>query len=158
MPITPPTNAKAGHGATVAMELDPAGMQGIFTVIAEQGMDLTWPDVSRPVTDVTIHTRNIDSSVLGVPTRGPMSFGCNFVFNDQTHDHLTGVYAKFWANTMTGWRMRGPGGSASTDEWICSGQVEKIGKKDPVRTGVRSMDVTVRMSGPQIIDGVTFGT
>jgi hypothetical protein len=151
------TQAVAGHGALIAMEQDPAGAQGTFTTIAELNGDITWPELSRGESEVTPHQDNIDSWVLGILRRGPLTFGVNFIFDDATHDHLSGLYEAISINETRGFRLRGPGGSADTDEWILSGQVQAITQTAPVREGGRTCDVTIRASGPMIIDGVSYG-
>src|SRR5258706_8288974 len=112
--------AVAGHGATIAIEKVGAP-SGTFTSVAELNGNIQKPAISRPNTDVTAHGDTIDYHVLGVPTRAPLSFSINYVFNNGTHDHLTGMQALFWANTVFGLRMRGPAGSSGVDEWIMSG-------------------------------------
>ena len=152
------TRATAGHGATIAMELNPTMSPGVFTIIAELNGDIKWPAVNRKETEVTPHQDTIDSYVLGVLSRDALTFGCNFIFDDPTHDQTTGVYAAIRDNETRGFRLRGPNGTAGQDEWITSGQVQNIQHTDPVRTGVRTLDVTVRLSGPMIVDGVVYGT
>lgn len=148
------TLAVAGHGALIAMETAP----GVFVTIAELNGDITWPELSRGETEVTPHQDAIDSWVLGIIRRGALTFGVNFIFNGATHDHLTGLYSHIKANDFLGFRLRGPGGTTATDEWIMSGSVQAITQVAPVREGARTCDVTIRMSGPMIIDGVAFGT
>ncbi len=150
-------NAAAGHGATIAMELDPTSAQGTFTTIAELNGDIGWPGLSRPETDTTIHQEDIDSYVLGVLQRDPLTVSVNWIFDDNTHDHATGLVKAIIDNELRGFRVRGPGGSADSDEWIMSGRVQQVSRTDPVREGVRTSEVTIRMSGPMIIDGVTVG-
>jgi len=150
--------AQAGHGALIAIELDPSGSQGVFTTVAELNGDITWPELNRPETETTPHQDDIDDYVLGRLGRGALTFGVNFIFNDQTHDHLTGLYKKIIDNEFFGLRLRGPGGSANTDEWICSGQVQAITQVSPVREGARTCEVTVRLRKQQKIDGVAVGT
>lgn len=151
------TDAIAGHGATIAMELDPTGSAGAFTVIAELNGDISPPALSRNAEEVTPHQDNIDSHVLGVLRREPLTFSVNFIFDDQTHDHLTGLINAIKTNEVRGWRIRGPGGSADTDEWISSGQVSNFAEVNPVRDGARTAEVSVVMSGPAIKDGVAYG-
>lgn len=151
------TQAVAGHGTIIAMELDPTGSPGAFTDIAELNGDITWPELTRGETEVTPHQDNIDSYVLGVMRRGALSLSVNFIFDDNTHDHLTGLYAAMAANETRGFRIRGPGGTTNTDEWILSGAVQGITQTAPVREGARTSDVTIRMSGPMKIDGVEYG-
>lgn len=153
------TEAIAGHGATIAMELDPTGSPGVFTTMAELNGDITFPELSRGETDVTPHQDHIDSWVLGILRRGPLTGGVNYIFDDETHDHLTGMIAAIKDNERRGFRIRGPGGTTNTDEWIASGQFQQVGPiTNPVREGARTANFTVRLSGPMIIDGVAFGT
>jgi hypothetical protein len=151
------TQAVAGHGALIAVEQDPTGSPGVFTTIGELNGDITWPELSRGETEVTPHQDNIDSWVLGILRRGPLSFSVNWIYDEATHDHLTGLINAISENEVRGFRLRGPGGAADTDEWIASGQVQAITQTAPVREGARTSDCTVRFSGPMIIDGVAFG-
>lgn len=150
--------AQAGHGTTIAIELDPVGSQGDFTVVAELNGDIQWPELNRPSTETTPHQDDIDDHVLGRLGRGPLTFSVNFVYNDGTHDHLTGLIKKMTDNVMFGIRLRGPGGSANTDEWICSGQIESFSETSPVREGARTAEVTIRLRKQMKIDGVLIGT
>lgn len=151
------TKAVAGHGATIAIELLPAGSPGVFTVIAELNGDITWPGLSRSMTEVTPHQDDIDSYVAGRLGRESLSFSTNYIFNDTTHDHLTGLQKKIISNELFGVRLRGPGGTANTDEVIASGRVESIGHVDPVREGARTADVSIKLTKGQKIDGVQVG-
>lgn len=151
------TRAVAGHGATIAMELDPTGSPGVFSTIAELNGDISPPALSRGESEVTPHQDNIDSWVLGILRRDALTFSVNFIFDDETHDHLTGLHRAIVTNETRGFRFRGPGGLADTDEWIMSGQVQNIQQVNPVREGARTCDVSVRMSGPMKIDGVAYG-
>lgn len=150
--------AVAGHGATIAIELDPVVSPGVFTVVAELNGDIQWPGLQRPETEVTPHQDTIDSYVLGRLGREALTFSTNYVFDDSTHDHLTGLQAKIIDNELFGVRILGPNGSANTDEVICSGQVQAITHVDPVREGARTAQVTIRLSKAQKIDGVLVGT
>lgn len=152
------TQAVAGHGALIAMEMDPEGAPGIFTTIAELNADIEWPELSRGETEVTPHQDSIDSWVLGILRRGALQAGVNFIFDNATHDHLTGLYSMIKTNETRGFRLRGPGGTTNTDEWICSGQLQAITQTAPVREGARTCSITIRLSGPMIIDGVAYGT
>ena len=152
-----PTLATAGHGASIGMELDPTGSPGTFTAIAELNGDIQWPGLGRGEAEATGHDHNIDYWVSGSLRREPFTFSMNFVYNHGTHDHLTGLHDAVISNETRGFRLRGPGGTDDTDEWICSGFVTNIQQTSPVREGVRTADVTIRMTGPQIIDGVEYG-
>ena len=153
------SGAIAGHGATIAMELDPTGSPGTFTVIADLNGDIVQPELSRPEEEVTPHDDTIDSWVSGGLTRGPLTFGVNYRFAHGTHDHLTGFIDAIILNETRGFRLRGPAGTVDTDEWIMSGKVQNVGPiTNPVRSGARQGTITVRFSGPMIIDGITVGT
>lgn len=148
------TNPEAGHGTLIAVQLTPGGA---FTNIAELGQDIKWPALSRGEVETTSHQNRIDRWNLGVMRRGPLTFGVNYIFDNNTHGFSTGLYGMIEDNLLRGFRLRGPTGTTGVDEWIASGQVQNIEQTAPVREGVRSCDVTVRLSGPMIIDGVEFG-
>jgi len=152
------SNAQAGHGATIAMEQDPTGSPGVFTVVAELNGDITFPGLMRGETEHTPHQDTIDSWNLGVLRRDPLQFSVNFIYDNATHDHATGLIKAMIDNETRGFRIRGPGGTANTDEWILSGAVQQFTETAPVREGTRSAEVSIRMSGPMIIDGTTVGT
>lgn len=151
------SQAKAGHGTLIAMETDPTGSPGVFTTIAELNGDITPPSLERPETEVTTHQDTIDQWIMGRLGRGPVTFGINFIFDDNTHDHQTGLQSMIINNTIFGLRFRGPGGTANTDEIIASGQVQNMVMTNPVRQGARTAQVTVRLSKGQIIDGTAVG-
>jgi hypothetical protein len=152
------SQAVAGHGALIAIELDPTGAPGSFTTVAELNGDISWPELNRPETEVTTHQDDIDQWILGRLGRGALTFSVNFIFDDTTHDHLTGLQQKIIDNEIFGVRMRGPGGTTDTDEWISSGQVQAIKQVSPVREGARTADVTIRLSKRQKVDGVFVGS
>ena len=117
------SNAVAGHGAVVAMEKDPSGAAGTFTDVAELNGDITFPELTVPMTNVTPHNKTIDYHIPGQKERGTMQFTVNYIYDDGTHDHATGLQDKLHDGTLTGFRFRGPNGSADTDEVILSGYV-----------------------------------
>jgi hypothetical protein len=149
--------AQAGHGATIAIESNPV-VAGTFVVVAELNGDITWPELNRPVTEVTPHQDTIDSHVHGVLTRGPLTWSVNFIYDNATHDASTGLYKHMIENTRFGVRLWGPGGSAGDDEWIMSGQISTITQTSPVREDVRTAEVTFQPSKAMKIDGVAVGT
>lgn len=149
------SQAVAGHGATIAMELDPVGAQGTFTTIAELNGDINEPGLTRPWTETTPHQDTIDSGVTGRLGREPLSFTVNYIFDDETHVALRDAIID---NLFTGFRIRGPGGSANVDEIIASGFVTSINITNPVREGARTAEVTIQLSKAQKVDGVIVGT
>lgn len=151
------TQAISGHGALLAMEKDPGGSPGVFTTVAELNSDLG-VGANRPETEATPHNDTIDSWVFGVLRREPWSFTVNFLFDDDTHDHLTGLQKLLYDGTTFGMRFRGPGSTGPTDEIIVSGQVTNMMQTNPVREGIRTAEVTFRPSGLMSVDGVAIGT
>lgn len=89
------TLAISGHGTIIAVQLTPGGT---WTEIAEQG-DITPPELSRNEFDATTQEKDIDSHVLGVLRRGSFTQPLNFLPDNNTHDHLTGVYKLLIDNT-----------------------------------------------------------
>ena len=148
-------NAVLGHGALIAMELDPAGAPGVFTTVAELSEEITDVTLMRNEVDVTAHNDTIDhwklSSIL---RREPFSFGLGFKYDNNTHDHLTGLKHKLLNNTLTGFRLRGPSGTTDTDETIMSGYVQSMSRTFPLDAGKLGANVTIRMTGPWKVDGV----
>lgn len=147
--------AVSGHGATIAMELDPVGTPGVFTVVAELNGDIQEPGLQRPWTETTPHQDTIDSGVTGRLGRDALTFTVNWIFDDTTH---VGLRDAIIDNTFTGFRVRGPGGTVDTDEIIASGHVTNIRVTNPVREGARSGEIEVRLSKAQKVDGTIVGT
>ena len=148
--------AKSGHGALIAWQ--PSG-SGAFVTIAEL-RDLTTPGLTRNEFDATTQNVDIDTYVLGVLRREPLSFSMNFIESGEpTHDHMTGIQKAIIDNLLTGWRYTFPpvaGVPGTGLVWIMSGQVQAIKMTDPV-DGLQSADVSIRMSGVMSIGGNIIG-
>ena len=136
------TLAISSHGTLIAVELTPGGA---FTDIAEQG-DITPPETSRNEFDATTQEKDIDAYVLSMLRRGAFTQPLNFLPDNNTQDHLTGVYKLQIDNTVTGWRITYP----DTTQWIMSGQVQALKPAAPV-DGKLALDMTLRFSGPMQI-------
>ncbi len=147
---------KAGHGALIAVELDPGGSQGTFTTIGELFTDVNWPTVSHPESDVTPHQLNDDVFVISNKrSRDAVTLTVNYDDVDTTHDALTGAYNQFFANELRGFQIIGPDGSSpSTDIWVASGYLQSISRVAPVGEGGYAADFTIRFSGPYLINNV----
>ncbi len=151
------SNAQSGHGATLAVEQDPDGAQGTFLAVAELASDLQWPSISRAETEVTPHNDVQDSYVFGVLRRGAVTFTVNWIPGSVTHGNAAGFLEAIKLNQRRGFQFLGPGASAgAVDEWIASGEVQNVDRVDPVREGVRSAEITIRFSGPMIIDNAAY--
>lgn len=152
------SQAVSGHGALIAMEKD-GDPAGTFTVIGELNGPIPWPEVQRESEEVTPHQDTIDTHVFsGRLMRGPITFSVNFIFDNATHDHLTGLQKRLYDGDTFGLRLRGPGSAGPTDEWILSGQVTNFRHENPVRTGARTGEFTFQPSGKMSVDGVSIGT
>lgn len=154
------SQAVAGHGATIAIESYPV-VAGAFEVVAELNGDIGFPGLNRPETEVTPHQDTIDSYVMGRLGRDQLTFSVNYVYNDGTHDHLTGLQAHLINNSFFGVRIRGPQGTLAndgSDEIIASGHVQSFKHTSPVREGVRTAEVVIRLSKAFIVDGEEHGT
>lgn len=148
--------AIAGHGATIAIEMDPVGAPGVFQSIGELNGDIAWPSLAVPETNVTAHNDTIDFWIPGVLMREALTFTVNYVFANAVHKKMVDSVL---ARTKRGFRLRGPAGSAGTDEWIASGFIKNVGPiTHPVREGARTAQITVRFSGPMIVEGVSYGS
>lgn len=144
-------NQKSGHGTLVSVQLTPGGA---FTDIAEQG-DITAPTLERNEFDATTQNEEIDSYVLGVARRGLFNIALNFIPDDATQDHLTGMQKLFFDNTITGFKITFPQITPAL-EWIMSGQVKAFNIGAPV-DGKLTADCSIRLSGLMSIGGVVIG-
>lgn len=146
--------AVAGHGATVAVELDPSGAPGVFTTVAELNGEIQEPGLNRPVSETTPHQDTIDSYVTGRLGRDPVTFSVNYIFDDASHVALR---QKIIDNEFFGIRIWGPGGSDGSDEIIASGHMTNIRIVNPAREGARTAEMTIQLSKAQKVDGTAFG-
>lgn len=151
------SDAVSGHGALLAVESNPTLSPGVFTTIAEL-TELKPPALSRPTSDVTPTNETIGSKLVGnVIQRDDLTGSCNFIFNNPTHDHLTGMYSFLKDGLKRGWRLRGPSGTTSTNEWIMSGALSNVDRTNPINSAdPQKINFSVTLSGPMIIDGVTW--
>jgi hypothetical protein len=150
-------NAEAGHGATIALELGSAPnytpVGGSFTAIGEVSGDFQWPSLMVPEFEVTSHNDSIDFWKAGVLSRGPITFTVFYGKDDASHEAMVQIVA-IQPQPERGIRLRGPSGSSGDDEWIGSGFIQNVGPiSHPVKEGPRTAEVTIRLSGPMILDG-----
>ena len=136
----------SGHGATWAVEFDPVATPGVFSAVAEINVDIKRAR-THDETEVTPHDSDDDVYVVSpVRKRGAQQFTINMVFGRAGEVALKTLYNNA---TVFGARTRARGASIS-DYWIVSGQLTQFEETFPVRTGVRSLMVTHRPSGPMI--------
>lgn len=139
----------SAHGTKVAWQSTPGG---VFTDIAEIAGDVTPPGLSRNEIENTTHNDDIDSFVLGVLRRSPVTFPLNFLKADAGHNATSGLMHAIIVNLVTGFRLTFP----DTSVWIFSGGVSNFGMKAPV-DGALQADVTIRPNGKMMIDGTSVG-
>jgi len=143
----------SGHGAHVYRA--PAATPTTFTEIAEVG-DITLPGLTSNEFDATSHNVNIDAYVLGVMRRDLFTIKMNFLPQDPTHDHLTGLIRARMTNPVPidGWKIVFPD---LTTTWVASGQVKDINNIVLPVDGLSTADVGIRLSGKMTINGVVIG-
>lgn len=147
--------AEAGHGVSIAVELDPTLSPGVFTDIPEVMGDVNWPVVSLPMSNVTAHNDGIDYHIVGVPTREPFTFGVHYAAGNAVHEALR---AMPFDAVKRGWRSRGPAGSSGVDEVIASGYLQSFGPiVHPAREGPRTANVAVQLSGLMKLNTTIYG-
>lgn len=153
------SNAQAGHGALLAIEKD-GDPAGTFTIVGELNGPIKRPELTRSSEESTPHNDTISAFTYGVKKVGPLDCSVNYIFDGETHDHLTGVIKHWDDGTLFGMRITGPGSPVSPiDEWVLSGQIVSCGgDESPVREGARTASFQFQATGPFIIDGVTIGT
>jgi Lambda phage tail tube protein, TTP len=144
------SDAISAHGTIIARQ--PFASPGVFTDIGELG-DMTPPALSRNSFDVTTHNDDIDAYVQGVLRRSEVTFPVNFLFDNPTHDHLTGLYYSLITHAKDGWQIEFP----DTFEMIFSGGVSNIAHKAPV-DGAQTADINIRPTGLMWIGGTLVGT
>ena len=145
----------SGHGALIAFELNPTMSPGVFTTIAELVSDIQFPQMSRSSTDITPHQDGIDSKVMDYIMRATSSFDINYLWQDMTHNELTGLIAALSTGTMRGFRFRGPGGSANSNEWIGSGFVQAFQPTSAIK-GSYKAKCGIEWSGAMIVNGTVI--
>lgn len=150
-------SAVSGHGATFAIELDPTNSAGTYTSVAEITSAIVH-GAMRESEGHAAHADNVTHYIMdGALDQEPMDLEGNFIYNNGTHDHSTGVQSLMNAGTKIGYRLRAPDGSANTNEVIGSCFVSSFTRTFPNRTGASTYNMGFRPTGQYIVDGTTFG-
>ena len=138
----------SAQGTVCAVSIDPnwpdsapVGGSVSFTDIAEL-RDTTPPALTRNPIETTTHNESDDAYIVGIRRHGDLTFNLNFLPNNATHDHLTGLQKKWYDGSRDIWRITYPGGK----RWLFSGFVTQISPSAPVDDRL-SADVTVRPTG-----------
>lgn len=148
------TLALSGHGIKVYRAKAVTPTQ--FDEIAEVG-DVTLPGLDHNEFDASTHNVNIDKWVLGILRRDLFTIKLNFLPQDVSHDHLTGLLKATSTNPVPvdGFKMVFPD---LTTTWIASGQVKSVNNIVLPTDGLSTADCGIRFSGLMLINGVVIGT
>jgi hypothetical protein len=143
----------SGHGAHIYRA--PQASPTTFTEIAEVG-DIQLPGLDHNEFDATSHNVNIDSYVMGVLRRDIFTIKMNFLPQNATHDHLTGLLKAATTNPVPtdGFKIVFPD---LVSTWIASGQVKSVNNIVLPVDGLSTADVAIRFSGVMTINGVVIG-
>lgn len=138
----------SAQGTLIAVSPDPnwppeapVGGAVSFVEIAEL-REITPPALTRNTIETTTHNEQDDAYVPGIRRHGDLTFDCNFVPGNATHDHLTGLQKKWFDGTRNIYRLTYPTG----DIWLFSGFVTGIAPSAPVDDRL-SASVTIRPTG-----------
>jgi len=134
----------SAQGTLLARSPDPAWVGSgstSFTEIAEL-REITPPALTRNTIEMTTHNEDDDAYVVGIRRHGDLSFNVNFVPDNVTHDHSTGLQAAWFSGERNIYRLTYPDGT----QWLFSGFVTNFAPSAPVDDRL-SADVTIRPTG-----------
>jgi hypothetical protein len=112
-----------------------------FTEIAEL-RDITPPALTRNPLETTTHNEDDDAYIVGIRRHGDLTMQMNFVPDNATQDHLTGLQKAWYDGTCDLYRLTFPDGSA----WVFSGYVTSVAPDAPV-DDVLTAEVSIRPTG-----------
>lgn len=133
----------SAHGTTI--EIQPSATPGVWTPITQIG-DIQMPGLMRNEHDITSHDKDIDTYILGVLRRDPVTFP--LFFNKLITSHVM-LQTAIDTNDVCGFRFTSPDGQVM----IMSGGVQGMKETAPV-DGAKTANVTLRLTGGFIRDGV----
>ncbi len=133
----PPAGISA-QGTLLARQTNGAGA---FTDVSEL-RDFTPPALSRNALETTTHNEDDDAYIPGIRRHGDMTFTLNFVPDDATQDHTTGLQKSWFDGSRDVYRITFPDGTM----WLFSGYVTNFAPDAPV-DDVLTVEVTVRPTG-----------
>lgn len=140
----------SAQGTIIEVSIDPAwvGSGSVsYTEIAEL-REITPPALTRNIIDVTTQNEDDDAAVVGIRRHGDLTFDMNFVPNNATHDHLTGLQKKWFDGSRNIYRIRFPPVAPQTvgSAWVFSGYVSSFAPSAPLDDRL-SAAVTIRPTG-----------
>lgn len=152
------TEPIAGHGALVAITLDPD--VSVFTTVPELFCQIDWGH-DHDTADVTPHNKVVDVHIVSpVMKRPERTLTLNFEHGNPVHAKLQEFSLPNADSTLTkiGMRFTAPGetqGSA-VDEIIESGFIKSFKVGHPLGANARKVDIIWRATGAMLIDGELF--
>lgn len=143
---------EGGHGALIAITLDPVASPNVFTTILHQTGNNPFK-FTRGSTETTPHNFTWDYHIVSrVRMRDVIPVTGNYIHGDSTHDGVRDLVLTDPPTTV-GFRLTGPSGSA-TDAVQFSGQFLSWGLDHPRGDGVRTFTADFRPSGNEVrVDG-----
>lgn len=141
------SDGMSAQGTLIAVSPDPnwptvgAGDPVNFVDIAEL-REITAPALTRNTIELTNHNNADDEYIVGIRRHGDLTFNVNFVPQNGTHDHTTGLQKKWFDGTRDIYRLTFPDGTS----WLFSGFVTNVGASMPVDDRLGA-DITIRPTG-----------
>lgn len=142
MPANTPTRARIGKGCRLACEFTPG--TGVYTDIAEVNT-VPFPNLVADDVEVTNQDSpgNSKEYISGLTEPGEMTASCNWIPNDPTQDHVTGILALKASGATRNWRIRTPDSILTC---IVPGYVKSFEPAIPIGEQM-TMDFTVKVAG-----------
>ena len=134
-------SAVPSHGTIVAFRQ----ISGSAFVDIAEVRDITFPRSHRKPMDTSTHKQRLDRYVMGCLRRDVLAFDMNFLPNNATHDHLTGLYHHLIQNIRTAYQIRAGGVT-----YGYRGNVQGIKTGAPV-DGIITSQVRIRLSQPMTV-------
>jgi hypothetical protein len=140
----------SAQGTVIAVSIDPAwvGSGSVsYTEIAEL-REITPPALTRNTIETTTQNEDDDAYVVGIRRHGDMTFDMNFVPNNGTQDHLTGLQQKWFVGSRNIYKITFPPIAPQTvgASWVFSGFVSQFAPNAPLDDRL-SASVTIRPTG-----------
>jgi hypothetical protein len=121
-------------------DASPVGGPVAFTAIA-QLKNITAPPLTRKELETTTHNESADQYIVGISRHGTFTATLNFVPQDPSQDHLTGLQKAWLDGTRDIYRLTFPDKiSTHGTQWIFSGFVTNFA---PVANVDSVLDVTI---------------
>lgn len=140
----------SAQGTVIEVSPDPAwvGSGSVSFVEIAELREITPPALTRNIIDVTTQNEDDDARVVGIRRHGDLTMDLNFVPNNGTHDHLTGLQKKWFDGSRNIYRIRFPPVAPQTvgSAWVFSGFVASFAPSAPLDDRL-SASVTIAPTG-----------